>query len=83
MPRSCCRSWPVGPTSLSAYENAVVKKGADFTVASKGLAVALDLSDLGYAPGASVDGLFLQDAQDAGSPRHLVDPTFIAGLPHD
>jgi ferric-dicitrate binding protein FerR (iron transport regulator) len=76
-------TFTAGPTSLSAYESAEVKKGADFTVASKGLALAFDLSDLGFAPGAAVDGLFLQDAPDAHGPRHQVDPTFIAGLPHD
>ncbi|QEG02740.1 FecR protein [Stieleria maiorica] len=44
----------------------------------RGLAVGIDLSDLGYAPGESVDGLFLQDALDD---KHMVDPVFIAGLP--
>jgi ferric-dicitrate binding protein FerR (iron transport regulator) len=76
-------TFTAGPTSLSAYENVDVKKGADFSVASKGLALAFDLSDLGFAPGALVEGLFLQDALDGLAPKHQVDPTFIAGLPHD
>ncbi len=43
-----------------------------------GLAVGIDLSDLGYAAGEKVDGLFIQDALDD---KHYVDPVFIAGLP--
>ena len=42
------------------------------------LAVGIDLSDLGYREGESVDGLFFQDALDDST---LVDPVFIAGLP--
>lgn len=44
----------------------------------RGLVVGVDLSDLGYAEGETVDGLFLQDALDDG---HFVDPVFIGGLP--
>ncbi|HCS54420.1 FecR domain-containing protein [Rubinisphaera sp.] len=44
----------------------------------RGLAVGIDLSDLGYENGESVDGLFIQDAKDDG---HNVDPVFIGGLP--
>lgn len=44
----------------------------------RALAVGIDLSDLGYAPGESVQGLFFQDALDD---NHYVDPVFIAGLP--
>ncbi|WP_442508597.1 FecR domain-containing protein [Novipirellula sp. SH528] len=44
------------------------------------LAVGIDLSDLGYADGTAVDGLFFQDAMDD---LHIVDPVFIAGLPSD
>jgi hypothetical protein len=69
------------PASLSAYENAPVKRGVDFNVASKGLALAFDLSDLGYADGAAVEGLFFQDCPDDAAPGHQVDLTFIAGLP--
>lgn len=69
------------PTSLASYENAPVKKGVDFNVASKGLALAFDLSDLGYAEGTAVEGLFFQDFPDAAAPGHQVDLTFIGGLP--
>lgn len=44
----------------------------------RALAVGIDLSDLGYADQAEVDGLFFQDALDDD---HQVDPVFIAGLP--
>lgn len=44
----------------------------------RGLAVGINLSDLGYAAGDTVEGLFIQDALDDG---HRVDPVFIAGLP--
>lgn len=42
------------------------------------LAVAIDLSDLGYALHESVDGLFFQDALDDDQ---RFDPVFIAGFP--
>ena len=42
------------------------------------IAVGIDLSDLGYAAGTPVDGLFFQDAMDD---EHFVDPVFVAGLP--
>ncbi|HEX7899776.1 MAG TPA: FecR domain-containing protein [Planctomycetota bacterium] len=74
-------SFQTPPGSLSAYENAAVKKGVDFNVLSKGLALALDLSDLGYAAGAAVEGLFFQDFPDPAAPGHQVDFTFIGGLP--
>lgn len=44
----------------------------------RAIAVGIDLSDLGYAEGAPVDGLFFQDAMND---EDVVDPTFIAGLP--
>ena len=44
----------------------------------RALAVGIDLSDLGYAEGAEVNGLFFQDALDDD---HQFDPVFIAGLP--
>lgn len=44
------------------------------------LAVGIDLSDLGFASGAAVDGLFFQDAADDSN---VVDPVFVAGLPVD
>ena len=46
----------------------------------RGLAVGIDLSDLGYARGEIIEGLFIQDALDDG---HYVDPVFIAGLPEE
>lgn len=42
------------------------------------LAVGIDLSDLGFAEGEQVEGLFFQDAEDDA---HRVDPVFIAGFP--
>lgn len=42
------------------------------------LAVGIDLSDLGFAEGEQVEGLFFQDAEDD---IHRVDPVFIAGFP--
>jgi hypothetical protein len=42
------------------------------------LAVGIDLSSLGYAEGAAVQGLRFEDAGDDGD---IVDPVFIAGLP--
>lgn len=43
-----------------------------------GLTVGINLSDLGYSAGETVEGLFIQDTLDDG---HRVDPVFIAGLP--
>lgn len=46
------------------------------------LAVGIDLSDLGFNEGETVDGLFIQDAELGGdTPNFRVDPVFIAGLP--
>ncbi|WP_404307307.1 FecR family protein [Neorhodopirellula lusitana] len=42
------------------------------------VATGIDLSDLGYELGDSVDGLFLQDAMENDLP---IDPMLIAGLP--
>jgi hypothetical protein len=42
------------------------------------LAVAIDLSDLGYALHESVDGLFFQDTLDDDQ---RFDPVFIVGFP--
>lgn len=44
----------------------------------RALAVAIDLSDLGFHPDEATDGLFIQDAED-GEGR--VDPVFIGGIP--
>jgi hypothetical protein len=67
------------PRSLEALQSATAVKTngaplADFKV----LAVAIDLSDLGYADGAEVAGLFFQDHDGTGL---QVDPVLIAGLP--
>jgi len=42
------------------------------------IAEGIDLDDLGYEEGATVEELFFQDALDD---QHYVDPVFIAGLP--
>ncbi|NQV27912.1 MAG: FecR domain-containing protein [Rhodopirellula sp.] len=44
----------------------------------RGLAVGIDLSDLGYSLGDRVEELFIQDALDD---QHFIDPVFIGGLP--
>ncbi len=45
----------------------------------RALAVGIDLSDLGYEIGTSVDQLFIQDALDDND--SFVDPVLIVGLP--
>ncbi len=65
------------PQSLDDLENGPLSPGGapdDF----KALAVAIDLSALGYAEGAKVEGLFIQDAPGTGL---RLDPVEIAGLP--
>ncbi|TWT38969.1 FecR family protein [Blastopirellula retiformator] len=59
---------------LKSLEMAPHKQGIRF----RGLAVGIDLSDLGYGPGEAVEGLFFQDALD--DPHHI-DPVFVGGLP--
>ncbi|HWL10981.1 MAG TPA: hypothetical protein VNQ76_21410 [Planctomicrobium sp.] len=44
----------------------------------RALAVAIDLSDLGYEPDEEADGIFIQDAEDG---HGRIDPVFIGGLP--
>jgi hypothetical protein len=44
----------------------------------KALAVGIDLSELGYAEGAQVKGLFFQDHDGKGL---MVDPVLVVGLP--
>ncbi|MBX3742285.1 MAG: FecR domain-containing protein [Akkermansiaceae bacterium] len=44
----------------------------------RAVAVGIDLSDLGYAQGEKVEGLFFQDMMDD---RFQIDPVFIGGLP--
>src|SRR5262249_47020664 len=65
-------------TSRSALEQNRHDGGTDHVVAAKGLAVGIDLSDLGYPLGAEVEGLFFQDILDDGN---YIDPVFVAGLP--
>lgn len=68
-----------GPVaSIRGFLENPLSGGVNFTVTSKILAVGIDFSDLGYRPGAEVEGLFIQDGEDGG---HQVDPTFIGGLP--
>jgi len=43
------------------------------------LAVGIDLSDMGFAEGESLQDLFIQDAADD---EQRVDPVMIIGLPH-
>ncbi|MEQ8785677.1 MAG: FecR domain-containing protein [Pirellulaceae bacterium] len=59
---------------LESLECAPHKQAIKF----RGLAVGIDLSDLGYAAGETAEGLFFQDALDD---KHYVDPVFIGGLP--
>ncbi|MCA8987266.1 MAG: FecR domain-containing protein [Planctomycetaceae bacterium] len=59
---------------LESVENIPNRQAIRF----RGLAVGIDLSDLGYAEGESVEGLFFQDALDD---KHHVDPVLIGGLP--
>lgn len=48
------------------------------TLRFRALAVGIDLSDLGYQEGDTVEGLFFQDVLDDND---IVDPVFVAGLP--
>lgn len=59
---------------LHTLKHTPIADAAKFRV----IAVGIDLTDLGYPEGALIDGLFFQDALDDD---HIVDPTFIAGLP--
>ena len=63
--------------SASELENGSLAKGGS-PGEFKTLAVAIDLSTMGYAPGARVKGLFFQDAPGTGL---RIDPVEIAGLP--
>jgi len=67
-----------GPVRCLSELRTTPLRGTNFTVTSKLLAVGIDLSDLGYPPGAAVDGIFIQDVLDDGN---QVDPVFLAGLP--
>lgn len=67
-----------GIGSRNELETASGNGGNLHIVGAKALAVGIDLSDLGFAEGETVEGLFLQDAQDNAD---VIDPVFIAGLP--
>jgi hypothetical protein len=69
---------PTAPTNLHQLLSMEHVGGAIHTVRAKVIAVAVDLSDLGYRLGETVDGLFLQDA---GDDRDTFDPIFIGGFP--
>lgn len=66
------------PVSLVDWLEMPTNSGMLLPVRARANAVAIDLSDLGYASGASCAGLFIQDADDD---KTTVDPVFIAGLP--
>lgn len=68
----------VPPTSLGELERGRHDAGTFQSAGAKVLAVGIDLSDLGYPPGASVEGLFFQDLLDDSN---YLDPVFIAGFP--
>lgn len=66
------------PLSLTDLLTVPTNDGQVLAVRARCNAVGIDLSDLGYAEGATCAGLFLQDAADDAA---SIDPTFIAGLP--
>ena len=55
--------------------------GRQTSVRTKALAVGIDLSDLGYKLGETVEGLFFQAMPTERYPAAVIDPVFIAGLP--
>lgn len=65
-------------TSLTELLATTTGQGKVLPTRTRGNAVGIDLSALGYAEGAECDGLFFQDAADDIA---TIDPTFIAGLP--
>lgn len=64
--------------SLDALEQAEHNGGPEHIVPGRLLAVGIDLSDLGFAPGATARELFFQDVLDD---LNYVDPVLIVGLP--
>jgi hypothetical protein len=64
--------------SLAELLHTPTNAGTLQPVRARANAVAIDLSDLGYAAGETCDGLFIQDADDD---KTTIDPVFIAGLP--
>ncbi|MCA9019528.1 MAG: FecR domain-containing protein [Planctomycetaceae bacterium] len=67
-----------GIRSRSELETAKGNGGNWHVVGAKALATGIDLSDLGFAEGETVEGLFIQDVQDDND---VIDPVFIGGLP--
>lgn len=67
-----------GISSRSELETAKSNGGNWHVVGAKALATGIDLSDLGFAEGETVEGLFIQDVQDDSD---VIDPVFIGGLP--
>lgn len=66
------------PRSLADVLSIPIKGSSVHAVRARATAVGIDLSDLGYPPGAAVEGLFFQDVNDDNS---FIDPVFIGGLP--
>ncbi|OYP28303.1 FecR domain-containing protein [Rhodopirellula sp. MGV] len=67
-----------GPVSSVDEVQSTETVGRRQTIRFRGLVVGVDLTDLGFDDGESVDGLFIQDALDDD---HHIDPVFIGGLP--
>lgn len=65
-------------TSLSELLQGSHNGGSRHQLNTKIIATGIDLSDLGYAEGEEVDGLFFQDGLDD---RNFIDPVFIGGFP--
>ena len=65
------------PSSLDALQRGALHRGGASS-GFKALAVAIDLTDLGYADGEEVSQIFLQNVAP-GEPA--VDPVCVAGLP--
>ncbi|WP_437222232.1 FecR domain-containing protein [Planctomicrobium sp. SH661] len=64
--------------SLGDFARGHSLRGGNVTLSFYALAVGIDLSDLGFEPGAYAEGLFFEDD---GMDTSIVDPVFIAGLP--
>lgn len=69
----------VTPKSLAELTSASYRRGNSMPLPFFALAVGIDLSDLGYAEGAAVPGLFFEDANR--KPTVYIDPVFIGGFP--
>lgn len=67
-----------GIRSRAELETAKGNGGNWHVVGAKALATGIDLSDLGFAEGETVEGLFIQDALEDSD---IIDPVFIGGLP--